>query len=92
MALRSIVCDGVEWRVWDVRPTAPTRLEMTGASPVLKQGWLCFESANEKRRVAPAPEGWDSWDDATLVACVREAPRVERKGRGSRVPDGRAEA
>jgi hypothetical protein len=80
MALRTLISDGVEWAVWDVRPASPARLELTGASPVLQSGWLCFESPEEKRRVAPIPDGWESWSDAELEACCRAAPRVQRRG------------
>ncbi len=30
------------------------------------QGWLCFESHLEKRRVCPIPPGWTAWGDELL--------------------------
>lgn len=32
----------------------------------LERGWLTFESADEKRRLAPIPSGWDSLSDEEL--------------------------
>ena len=73
MAMRELVHRGVAWTIWDVRPTSVARLRLTGATEVLEAGWLCFESAGEKRRVVPIPEGWDSWPEAKLVVCLEGA-------------------
>lgn len=42
----------------------------------LKSGWLAFESATEKRRLSPIPEGWDALADTELVALCRTAALV----------------
>jgi hypothetical protein len=43
-------------------------------------GWLCFECATEKRRLAPVPEGWDRADDETIEQwCCAAKPVVRRK-------------
>ena len=43
-------------------------------------GWLCFECADEKRRLAPVPEGWDRADDETIEQwCCTAKPVVRRK-------------
>ena len=42
-------------------------------------GWLCFESGADRRRHAPVPADWTSWDDARLEACCRDATRVIRR-------------
>lgn len=42
-------------------------------------GWLCFESGDERRRHAPVPRDWTSWDDARLETCCRDATRVVRR-------------
>ena len=43
-------------------------------------GWLCFETAGEKRRLAPVPEGWDRADDETIEQwCCVAKPAVRRK-------------
>ena len=43
---------GVAWRVWS---TVPARGLLSGT---YDQGWLTFESATERRRLAPVPDGW----------------------------------
>jgi len=37
----------------------------------MAQGWLVFESAIEKRRVHPIPDGWSSRSDEQLVALLK---------------------
>jgi hypothetical protein len=68
----------VVWRVWDV-----TTAQM---HPVTKNedfmgdladGWLAFESANEKCRLAaPYPPGWASMSIPELEALCQQAPPV----------------
>ena len=63
-------CSGKRWRVWDVSPnvrtfTTTSEAEAaTAASPFptmeFSGGWLCFESAEEKRRLAPIPPEWET--------------------------------
>lgn len=36
-------------------------------------GWLTFESALEKRRVAPIPKGWDTLSDSALEKLLQGA-------------------
>lgn len=52
------------------------------------QGWLCFETRGEKRRLAPVPELWDRADEETLEQWCRTAtPALRRNtGTGKRVP------
>jgi hypothetical protein len=45
------------------------------------QGWLCFESGREKRRLSPIPRDWNTCDDATLERYLREGARVVSPGR-----------
>ena len=43
--------------------------------PTLLHGWICFESAQEKRRLIPPPDGWETSADADLAAlCLEAAP------------------
>ena len=42
-------------------------------------GWLCFESGTERRRHAPVPRDWGSWEDSRLAACCDSATRVIRR-------------
>lgn len=44
-------------------------------APELRQGWLCFECAGERRRLAPIPTGWELLAEADLAAlCLRATP------------------
>src|SRR5688572_5588238 len=45
------------------------------------QGWLCFESRREKRRLSPIPDDWTTCDDATLESYLHEGQRVANPGR-----------
>lgn len=42
----------------------------------LSEGWLCFESGSEKRRLAPIPHAWDSLLDAELETLLARAQRA----------------
>lgn len=42
----------------------------------LAEGWLCFESGTEKRRLAPIPHGWDTLPDAELEGLLARAQRA----------------
>ena len=42
----------------------------------LQQGWLAFQSGNERRRLAPIPENWTALDDGALVALLCQANRL----------------
>ena len=82
---------GVEWRVWEVLPNRASDQAYAGTpsrsslkDTAFANGWLCFESADEKRRLAPIPTGWEFRDTkvleqlrdkATLVSPTRLAAR-----------------
>jgi|SRR5690349_4651838 len=54
-----------------------TRMAVSGE---LAGGWLCFESAREKRRLWPIPSGWELLSDMELKAlCASAAHAPERK-------------
>lgn len=45
-------------------------------------GWLAFETTDEKRRLANFPENWDHYDDRELAAlCARAYPVVTDRQR-----------
>jgi hypothetical protein len=76
------------------RRCEPRALRMRVGAP-MAGGWLCFESAGEKRRLVPVPPGWQRMSDrgleelcarATVVA--KSARQVVRALRGS--PGARA--
>lgn len=56
---------GEERRRWD-----ETRVLVP---PALLDGWLCFETGGERRRLAPVPSGWDGAPDAQLLAWLSDA-------------------
>ena len=44
-----------------------------------EQGWLTFESAGEKRRLAPVPQGWQDFSLERLELLCRLAQPVEQR-------------
>lgn len=76
---------GVSWRVWDIAST----LHSLAFNPALKrnlivpQGWLCFECSDQRRRLAPVPEGWQELDVAALERLCGEALPVPMTDRES---------
>lgn len=71
---------GTEWRVWQVSPTSVgvhrgaetlERLSLQGTP--FADGWLCFESDVEKRRLAPIPPGWEDAGLGQLLQLRDEA-------------------
>ena len=63
---------GTEWQVWDIVPGKEVRHSLAG-------GWLTFESATEKRRLAPIPLYWVHTEDAELERLLQEAKPVPRR-------------
>ena len=43
-------------------------------------GWLCFQSGEEKRRLAPPPKDWESVTSQDLAGLLMQAKRVVRCG------------
>lgn len=85
---------GVDWLVWDVYPSSRSPLEPRISDPgaalpnrELAEGWLCFESSSEKRRVAPIPPGWELWDPDKLEKLCATAGYISRASREARGPD-----
>jgi hypothetical protein len=70
--------DGLTWRVWDVTPSLHDRLSPSAQQISLRvpSGWLCFESARERRRLTPIPENWDTLDEGALKKMCAEAEKV----------------
>jgi hypothetical protein len=78
MAVRDFVdANGVAWKVWPV--TLESLQPRTAAEDYLGdygEGWLCFESANERRRLARYPADWDSLSDEALCGLLATAALV----------------
>ena len=78
MAVRDFVdANGVSWRVWPVTPEALQ--PKTAAEDYLGDygdGWLCFESAGERRRLARYPTDWENRSDQDLCILLNAAAIV----------------
>jgi hypothetical protein len=82
---------GVQWRVWEVFPTrsqTPTSVEALSRSSLKEtpfaNGWLCFESTEAKRRLAPIPPGWEFATETTLEQFCQQAGSVPVRKQGGR--------
>jgi hypothetical protein len=88
MAVRDFVDgNGVPWRVWPVRPEALQ--PRTAAEDYLGDygdGWLCFESETERRRLAQFPREWEALSQAELCALLDTAAVVPKRKSGPRAP------
>lgn len=75
MAVRSFRDpDGRQWDVWEV---IPSRTSDRFLPATMADGWLCFEAADEKRRLHPVRSGWERLDDAELLALCLTADPVQ---------------
>jgi hypothetical protein len=87
MAVRDFLdANGVSWRVWPVTPEALQ--PKTAAEDYLGdygEGWLCFESAVERRRLARYPEEWVDLSDEELCTLLSAAAIVPAR-RSTRPP------
>jgi hypothetical protein len=75
---------GATWQVYPVHPSLPKSLQ--GAEPIhiapqLVNGWLCFQSGEHRRRIAPIPAGWEELDELELGLLCVLAPEVPRRPR-----------
>jgi len=69
--------DGRPWRVWAVRPDSAPELHRAVSSGY-RAGWLAFECPDERRRLRPIPDGWDSLGAVELWRLCESAPLVPR--------------
>lgn len=81
MAVRDVVAEnGVKWKVWAVMASAIH--PKTAAEDYLgeySEGWLCFESGTERRRLARFPQDWDRLPDKELLRLVKSAHTVQAR-------------
>src|SRR6202008_94424 len=65
MAVRDFLDEsGTKWRVWPVlRSSIHPKTAAEDYLGDYGDGWLCFESASERRRLARFPEDWDKMPD-----------------------------
>jgi hypothetical protein len=81
MALRELEDEaGIHWVVFEVRPSTAGRAP-GGTRAELAEGWLCFQSDGERRRLPGVPNGWESLSDLALLAMLARAPSAPRPRR-----------
>lgn len=66
-------------RITPERRRSPFR-QSVAISSEYNNGWLCFESEGEKRRLVPVPKGWAEADLDRLLQYLQAAKRVVRCG------------
>ena len=69
---------GVTWDVFAVYPEArlSPHSQLKGTFP---QGWLCYDSGTEKRRLSPIPENWQRLGDDELAKLAERAEVASRR-------------
>ena len=84
MAIRDFTDSaGIAWRVWSTTPRAGAVFEESH-----KAGWLTFESATTRKRLAPMPRGWEEATPERLELMCRAAEVVRRtSGSSPLTPD-----
>ena len=84
MAIRDFTDSaGVTWRVWSTTPARGAVFEHSH-----KAGWLTFESAEVRKRLAPIPPGWEEATVERLDLMCRAADVVRRRsGAAPMTPD-----
>jgi hypothetical protein len=61
---------GIVWKVWRVSPP-PGKQHLLPES--LHEGWLAFQSATERRRIGPVPEGWETLSEDALLTLLADS-------------------
>lgn len=74
--------DGTPWQAWTVLPGEQAEWPANARRHLpaeMANGWLCFESDSEKRRLSPIPTGWDVGSDGELWDFCLSAAPVRRR-------------
>jgi hypothetical protein len=81
MAVRDFVDgEGVRWKVWPVVPEAlQPKTQAEDYLGEYEAGWLCFESASQRRRLPEYPENWEQLSEAELRALLHVAAVVPKR-------------
>ena len=75
---------GVEWMVYAVNPVGANEWRSIESLPEsYRSGWLCFESATEKRRLTPLPPEWENLPLEQLAGLLGTAILVQRSAKYS---------
>jgi hypothetical protein len=82
MAVRDFVDEeNVKWRVWPVpRSSIHPKTAVEDYLGDYGEGWLCFESPHERRRLAHFPDDWDTMPDKDLCKLLITAAIVPVRG------------
>jgi len=83
MAGRDFVDEkGLKWRVWPVlRSSIHPKTAAEDYLGDYGEGWLCFESQQERRRLARYPDDWDAMTEADLCKLLSKAALVPVRNR-----------
>ena len=77
------------WDVWEVVPDHPRgpRISNPGrplvVPPELQAGWLAFQCGEQRRRIAPLPDGWIDLSDDALLDMMAGATALRPRIRAS---------
>lgn len=69
---------GTVWDVFEAHPGGAGRTP-SRVPESFRAGWLCFQSVNERRRLAPIPPDWVSWDVESLSAALHATHGMPRR-------------
>jgi hypothetical protein len=69
---------GVCWEIFEVQPNADGRA-IDRMPEAFRSGWLCFQSATERRRLTPIPLGWGDWTERELLGALPYGQRSPRR-------------
>jgi hypothetical protein len=68
---------GTEWDVFEVHPGSGRTVSRVPAA--FRDGWLCFQSHAERRRLAPIPLRWKEWDESALNTALHTTHGMARR-------------
>jgi len=75
---------GVEWQVFLTARGSDAVSRGNALPEAYREGWLVFESASQKRRLAPVPPDWETLPEHSLAAlCAKASPQLTRTKPGA---------
>lgn len=79
---------GIEWMVYEVNPGTSQWPSAQSLPEGYRAGWLCFESATEKRRLTPPPANWENLPSEQLNGLLGSAMLVRRPAKPTMLREG----
>jgi hypothetical protein len=73
MSMRTFRSKETDWTVFEVRRQVSAKTGWAYLPGGYSDGWLCFESATAKRRLAQYPDRWREFSDAELEQLLGQA-------------------